>query len=214
MNTNFIRTLLPNTPLSSVYTVTITILILTSCILTGTYLYYIKQKKKHPDKPAPKTLPFFSFTGLLLSCCMLLSIQTLKQTAISHGMGTDYAFTNHTATQLQTKIDKTPQEDVLPDDLSNTLIIYYRFGCRDCESIYETLTREIKDISRIYWVSSRSKQGLSLRKLYPIQTTPTGVYVKKDLSAITLPLDEQTPTGTFLHTENLNALLQALKNQI
>ena len=81
---------------------------------------------------------------------------------------------------MMTHIKLSPVEDDLPSNLQQCIIIYYKFGCKDCEEIYIELQSSIEDAPNIYWVSTRSNQGKKLRELYPIDAVPTGVYIYND----------------------------------
>ena len=71
----------------------------------------------------------------------------------------------------------TPIQDVLPSKLDGCIIVYYKFGCPDCEAIYNEVKETVDNDKKIYWVSSRSKKGKQLIKEHKITEVPTGVYV-------------------------------------
>lgn len=152
------------------------------------------------------------FLAIGLTCFVLLFTINLNlwTTAKQHGCDKPYAYTLQ---ELQAGIQYSPIEDKLPEDLTNTLIIYYRFRCHDCEQIYQELTRKVNGIANVYWVASRSKSGKDLRETYPITSTPTGVYVKSDKTAVTLTLFQSENDQTYLDEEHLSALLDLLKQK-
>lgn len=107
-------------------------------------------------------------------------------------------------------IEKLPMESKLPENnLKNKLIIYYKFGCGDCESIHNTLKAKLKEYNDIYIVYTRSKQGKKLRKTYPVEKVPSGLYIQSNGEAVTLPLYTTDTNGnSTLNEQNLNTLLQ------
>lgn len=107
--------------------------------------------------------------------CICAAIYTIAifNTAQSHGM-----YTNDTPLpRVEISIKNSPIEDTIPDDLDGSIIIYYRFGCTDCESIYTDLSKSISGKNNIYWVSTESKQGKELIKTYPVNSVPSGIYI-------------------------------------
>lgn len=90
-------------------------------------------------------------------------------------------YTNDTPLpRVEISIKNSPIEDTIPDDLDGSIIIYYRFGCTDCEAIYTDLSKSISGKNNIYWVSTESKQGKELIKTYPVNSVPSGIYIYSD----------------------------------
>lgn len=147
-----------------------------------------------------------SFLAVLLFICSL----TIWITALDHGM---YQYTTDTKSIIES-IDSSPVESVLPDDLTNKIILYYRFGCPDCESVYSDLKNGTNGKTGIYWISTRSKQGKALRKKYPTAEVPSGVYIKSDDTCTTLMLYDKSTRKTELDKKNLDILLTMQENLI
>lgn len=84
---------------------------------------------------------------------------------------------NMTISEIEWCSENSPVEDNLPDNITNSIIIYYRFGCKDCEAVYPELSNEIADKENIYWISTESKQGKKLLESYPVTSVPTGIYI-------------------------------------
>lgn len=126
-------------------------------------IFYMRKKK---CKPALWLLPL----------CVTVFVSSNITTGCLHGM---YDF-NISFKNMLIHIKSSPVEDKLPSNLQQCIIIYYKFGCKDCEGIYKELQGSIKDTQNIYWVSTRSNQGKKLRELYPIDAVPTGVYIYSD----------------------------------
>ena len=135
---------------------------------------------------------------------MIFSTLILRFKAQDHGLYT----TDITIYKMITGIQNSHKEDKLPDNLDNKIIIYYRFGCPDCETIYNDLNAYISDNNlNVYYVSTRSTQGKKLLKQFPVKTVPTGIYIYKnnqgELSYIQKALCN---TDTSLNYDALNRL--------
>lgn len=112
---------------------------------------------------------------VLLSMLGILAFLMLIFVARQHGLYT----INMTPAAIVHGIKNSPEEDEIPDDLSGKIILYYRFGCYDCEALYDELSSLVSDAD-VYWVSTRSRQGKALRSRYPVQYVPSGVYISID----------------------------------
>ena len=115
-------------------------------------------------------------TAVVLAAMLgMLALLILLAAALPYGLYT----TNMTPAAIIRGIQNSPEENELPDDLSGKIIIYYRFGCSDCEALYEDLSDALFG-SDFLWVSTRSRQGKALRSRYPVQYVPSGVYISTD----------------------------------
>lgn len=168
-------------------------------VITVLFLFLLRRKEqKH------------ALLWLLVPLSITIFISSNTINAYRHGMY-DFNISFH---NMLTHVKSSPVEDKLPSDLQQCIIIYYKFGCADCESIYTDLKTSIQDEENIYWVSSRSKQGKKLRELYPIDAVPTGVYIYSDSTAsapryIKKTLYERDDAGSVhLHKINLERLLE------
>lgn len=102
-------------------------------------------------------------------------------TAVDHIAKTHGSYnTNRSYTELTQSIDSTPVESVLPDKLDGSIIIYYRFGCPDCDAVYSDLSEYLKNKNNVYWVSTESEQGKTLLKAYPVDVVPSGIYIYRN----------------------------------
>ncbi len=146
-----------------------------------------KQRLKTHDNHYMKRL--LCVVLLYLSGICFGSTYLISREAYQHGCNT--IFTS-TIAELQTGIKYTPVEDILPNNLNNTIIIYYRFGCHDCELIYEQLDSATKHRDDIYWVATRSKQGQNLLKSYPVSDVPAIVKIDKHGIATTYDVTTKT----------------------
>ena len=147
----------------------------------------------------------------LIALILLLSgnkTAKLKTEAQLRGAGATATFS-----EIRNSLKNTPKEDTLPKDLSGSIVIFYRFGCPDCEAIYPELNERLSEVPDVYYVLSRSKQGEKLRESYPISSVPTAMYFSANKEhCYTYELDKQKDGTTVLNTENLERLL-TLKEQ-
>lgn len=167
------------------------IIIITAVILSAITVIIAVKKKK--------TKLRYAMTAVTLICAVISVINViLYQKAIEHGLYTN----DISITKMLTGINNSPNEDSLPNDINDLkgcIIIYYRFGCKDCEGIYKELTQYISDNNMtVRFISTRSQQGQKLMKIYPIQEVPTGIYIHKNQTGY----DEFTKKVLYTQTEN------------
>lgn len=115
-----------------------------------------------------------TITSALFLCFEIHDIQKAK----SHGLY--YSIFRLKWGEMNRHTKLSPEESELPDDLSNTIIIYFKYGCPDCEAIFKDEKRALKNTPNVYWVSTRSKQGKKLLKTYEVLEVPAGVYINAD----------------------------------
>lgn len=126
--------------------------------------------------------------------------------ALQHGMYQD----NLTWNEILDSTELSPREDKLPentDELTNAIILYYKFGCEDCEAVYQQESEFFSDIDNVYWISTRSKQGQNLLNTYPVTQVPSGVYITDSTAGVTLPLYQKTTESVEFHETNAETLL-------
>lgn len=151
----------------------------------------------------------FLISGAGTTACFLITGEAHR-----HGMG--YGKENDIAlTALPRAFTCSPIEDELPKDLSSSIILYYRFGCDDCEALYDDINviinaRSDIDPSRIYWIATRSEQGQTLRETIPVQYVPSGAYITSEDEPLIHVLFTRDGEEPVLDTEVLNTLLDYL----
>lgn len=60
------------------------------------------------------------------------------------------------------------------------VVIYYRFGCKDCEQIYDELKKDVEDSGiNVVWIATRTSNGKALLEYYPVKEVPTLILIKK-----------------------------------
>lgn len=167
------------------------------------------EKYNKPAKPKNNGITNIITTilfGLMLIVTIeLMSIHTTYTIAKEHGYGenNETMHINH----VWQSIDLSPVEDILPENLDGTLIIYYKFGCPDCEAVDDEIYEQTKNLQNIYWIATRSKTGSQLLKEYPVTKVPAGVFIKSSKSFITRTLYDRIDDETHLNKEGLNELI-------
>lgn len=118
-------------------------------------------------------------------------------------------------------IQKSPVMDKsINFDQQGNILIYYRFGCEDCEAVYDSLKAEIAGKENIYWVASRQSEGQKLLQKYAVSEVPAGVIIQKDGMYISYMLcdfvyDKLDGTSKIqLNTDVLNRLLELQKREV
>ena len=163
--------------------------------------------EKRAAKRTPMTiLSIFMATILMISLLCIYSFADTYYTAKQHGYNSDL---NATASSLWKSIHLSPVEDTVPEDLSQKIIIYYRFGCKDCEATYDTLSKTLSAYSDVYWIASRSPQGKKLLEQYPVDQVPTGIYIRADGTYLAYTLYKSSPDGPIVDSTELNNLINA-----
>lgn len=145
-------------------------------------------------------------TGIICSAFVTIVMLQTQVIAQKHGM---YQ-THMPYASVLTGIEHTPEESTLPKDqtqLANSLIIYYKFGCEDCEAVYFDLQESLPDNANIYWVSTRSEQGQELRKTYPVSNVPTIAYITDRNTAVTSEITNKYGEKVTLNQEKLQEIL-------
>lgn len=81
--------------------------------------------------------------------------------------------------------NETPVSQTLPKERNGAIVILYRYGCPDCEAIYDDLRESIDelDLKDVYYVASSSEYGQELVKEGDIRYVPTGVYLRHEALA-------------------------------
>ena len=165
------------------------------------YEAYAQITKK---QPLVITLCVLATFLILFSLIMATSIYETYTTARIHGY---YKGLDANADVIWKHIHRSPEEDVLPDDLHGKIIIYFRFGCPDCSAVYPELSKKLMEIKDVYWISSRSPQGKQLLQSYPVDEVPSALYVKADGTYSTIILYEKIDKESYLDNKGLEDFL-------
>ena len=157
--------------------ITITAIVFALLIILVAALAKKKQKKPPIILVAVLLILTIACLGASLYSAMFIN------NARKHGMWNG----NNFITDVVKWMDVTPVEDELPEDLTDCFIVFYRFDCKDCHQIWDDLKKEADTFfehtgSKVYFVSTRSKQGEALRETIPVEKVPSAVYIK-DMNA-------------------------------
>lgn len=145
--------------------------------------------------------------GVAAFAYLIAGIQTIM-TASSHGM-----YQNNLSWKTITEsIQTTPKEDKLPENLTGCIILYYRFGCSDCEAVYPAMSEFFDEYDDVYWISTRSKQGKTLLETYPVSHVPTGVYITDSGTGIYRTMYFDSTEEVLFHETHAEELLQLYEN--
>lgn len=181
------------------------------CAATLVGIRFAKRKPKHEKH-------------IKIACCVILGIclagtaclAYLYDTGEKRGMTMDDWKSENVAEIIHIN-NETPVSQTLPTERNGAIVILYRYGCPDCEAIYDDLHDAIDklDLKDVYYVASSSEYGQKLVEEGDIRYVPTGVYLRHEALAngasIThIPLASEDGNETVLDQAALKrlALLQ------
>lgn len=103
-------------------------------------------------------------------------------------------------------------------DKNGNIIIYYRFGCKDCEAIYKDLNSFKKNNNNIYWVATKSNNGKVLLQKYPVSEVPSGIIIQNNNDYTQYALyktisENEKDHYTIVDQTALNRLLELQKQE-
>lgn len=154
------------------------------------------------------------------ACCVILGIclagtaclAYLYDTGEKRGMTMDDWKSKNVAEIIRIN-NETPVNQTLPKERNSAIVILYRYGCPDCEAIYDDLQEAIDELGlkNVYYVASSSEYGQELVEEGDIRYVPTGVYLRHETLAngasIThIPLASEDGNETVLDTAALKRL--------
>lgn len=181
------------------YNVSLDIPLIGGLLLTFANVAIWLYTRKKKQAIASTFIGYALFSVFYVICCL-----SIADEAVKHGCDNVFAYTIQSLTQ---HINASPREDTVPDDLTGSVILYYRFGCTDCESIYDELQSRTSNWDNTYWVATRSAQGISIREKYPVANVPSGVYVTSSGKSVVKPLVKQSGILDTKALQELAALL-------
>lgn len=155
-------------------------------------------------------------TGSIIGIiAIIFAISMLPTTLIakSHGMQSS-DFTKMSITSVWHGIANSPSADTLATDKvkSGDIIIYYKFGCDDCEAVYKDLKVRLNGIDDVYWICTQTDNGKELLESYAVTEVPSGVYIRHDTLSGNVPFSKFTlyttdeNDKTVLNTDNYYGL--------
>lgn len=140
-------------------------------------------------------------------CCMLFWLGSIYGLAWMHGNRDPWL----DIASMEKCTMNTPIESKLPVDLSGCIIVVYRYDCSSCHDIYHDLANALRNERNVYYVCSRSEQGLKLRESYDIPEVPYGIYIPKDENETLTRVSLSKMTGD---SEGKHAVLDEYKLDI
>lgn len=187
----------------------ITIGILCAALLAG--IRFAKRKPKHEKHI--KTVCYV-ILGICLAgtACMTY----FYDAGTKRGMTMDDWKSKNVAEIIRIN-NETPVSQTLPEERNGAIVILYRYGCTDCEAIYDDLREAIDELNLkdVYYMASSSEYGQELVEEGDIRYVPTGVYLRHEAlangaSVTHIPLASEDGNETVLDAAALKrlALLQ------
>lgn len=150
--------------------------------------------------------------ALAITAVSSLILIFITFTALVHGADIE-ALTKFGIKRTIQAIRKSPVNDYCAEDKEGSIIIYYRFGCSDCEAVFDDLSQLVSAHENIYWVASRQENGKKLLERYRVSQVPSGVIIQKNGDYTQVLLFRQDERGTVLDYESFERLL-TLRRQL
>lgn len=194
----------------------INVLIILSCliIISIISLIILKKRKSHCILQQASV-----FITIFLAICLILYVSTAS---IAYLHGADYeALQKFGLIRTIQAINKSPVADKGSEiDSQGNILIYYRFGCQDCEAIYHELKKEVSGKNNVYWIASRQHEGQKLLQKYTVSEVPAGVIIQSNDMYISYILYKEitdtitNETKIEFNIEGLNRLLELQQKEI
>lgn len=203
---------------------TLDALIMTTCasvvgiILTGITLCVTKINKdaktrkiqrRIPGYKPPATHKFNLATNVIITLTIIfLTCMTTLLAACHEATIRTIPYEKLSLRDLPEKIQVTLIEDDIPEDIRNYIIVFYKYGCEDCEAIHRSLNLAQKDNDKLICIASNSEQGKNLRETLPVTDVPCGFYIHSDGSYTNILLYTHDESGPHFDQKAMARLLQ------
>lgn len=165
----------------------------------------IIRKKKQESKKAI-LLARIAIILLILSCIGLIITTVLVKSASDRGMYDN----TQPIDEVMYHIENSPidQSSEIPAEPTNLLVRVYRFDCKDCNALHETIENDIANYDHIN-VSSRTPEGKIFSVEYGVNQVPSIVAFNSAGEHLTLPLYTSDENGNPIYLpENTEALIE------
>lgn len=170
------------------------------------------------DDSLHKTLVFAEIFFLVCGLAMLLCISCFSAQAKIKGAYGDFEKEETIASIYEAMAyGFTDESNDLPENLNGSIIVYFKYGCKDCYKIHNEIESMLTDSAGIYFVSTKSNRGEELLENYPVPEVPAAVYIlntPSDLEYVSVllyePSNENTDDSVFIK-ENLTQLIELQK---
>ncbi|MDE6913792.1 MAG: hypothetical protein K2P35_08875, partial [Lachnospiraceae bacterium] len=157
---------------------------------------------------------------VVISTSIFISYMVIAVIAYAHGADLESLQRFGILRTIQA-IQKSPVMDRNVNyDQQGNILVYYRFGCEDCEAVYDSLKAKIAGKEDIYWVASRQSEGQKLLQTYAVSEVPSGVIIQEDGMYTSYMLcdfiyDKTDELGERqLDTDALDRLLELQKREV
>lgn len=151
-------------------------------ILCAALLAGIRFAKRKPKHEKHIKIACYVILGICLAgtACMAY----LYDAGAKRGMTMDDWKSENVAEIIRIN-NETPVSQTLPKERNGAIVILYRYGCPDCEAIYDDLHETIDELGLkdVYYVASSSEYGQELVEEGDIRYVPTGVYLRHEALA-------------------------------
>lgn len=187
--------------------------------LPNAHVSIVSAKTKNEDI---KLLKITAAGLFIIALILIFIVAHFHNTAKKYGAYGDFDKTESISSILTTvSYSYIDQSDNLPEDITGTIIIYYRYNCDHCRLIHDELIDIIKNKDNIYTVSTRSEKGMTLVREHSISEVPSAVYIFKEPHAdmfyadvmLYEPSNKNTDKSVFI-MDNLEQLLMLQKEGI
>lgn len=160
----------------------LSLVLIALCLVWTLILLITKGKRKKEHRTLSKKIIYF--ICILYACSVLLFATSVvfRSVAIKHGAWGDFEKKETFYSVIVNSKNGFVESADIPEDLRGSIIIYFKYGCPDCNGIHDELLQAIKDHpeSRIYYVSTRSETGKKILARYHIDAVPSAVYIPYD----------------------------------
>lgn len=149
------------------------------CVALLAGIRFAKKKPKHEKR-------------IKTACCVILGIclagtaclAYLYDAGAKRGMTMNDWKSENVAEIIRIN-NETPVNQTLPEERNGAIVVLYRYGCPDCEAIYNGLRNAIDELGLkdVYYVASSSEYGQKLVEEGDIRYVPAGVYLRYEALA-------------------------------
>lgn len=148
-----------------------------SCLFLSCIFYKKNKIKQLKHKKLSTIIVIYAIAIAFLSGIELLD---LKQDINNYSVKYYNGYLNMSVRDFTNEIKKTWLAKEPKPNQKGILVVVYKFGCPDCESVYEPVNRVLPHNNKnIYYVSSQSPYGKKLVKKAGLTNTPSLVYITK-----------------------------------
>lgn len=159
----------------------LTIVFISALIISCLFLSLIFYKKNKIKSIKHKKLSVIvTICAITLTFLSGIELLDLKQDINNYSVKYYDGYLNMSVRDFTSHIKKTWLAKEPKPNQKGILVVVYKFGCPDCESVYEPVNRVLPHNNKnIYYVSSQSPYGKKLVKKTGLTNTPSLVYITK-----------------------------------